>query len=239
VRLLTALLALTAGCFRPAIGEGDFKCGQDPDCPPGFPVCSTCDNRCYSHDPGGICMDGSIVQIDGAVIDAPVASIDAPFGTPDARRYDARKTGTPDAFVADGPWTVNKPDANKGKDGGTTGPCNNNGHCDIGEQWPCRDCTRPYCGNGICETVAGETCFSCPGDCTTGCGSTCNGNLVCEPASGETCACSDCTSDCLLCGNGMCDPTDCLLCPADCPPKCDGGSCTPPTCGPPTKPTRW
>ncbi|RLI87698.1 MAG: hypothetical protein DRO76_01925, partial [Candidatus Altiarchaeales archaeon] len=72
------------------------------------------------------------------------------------------------------------------------------------------------CGNGVCESVYGETYQNCPQDCPQP--SVC-GNGVCE--FGETC--ENCPEDCgecpmgAVCGNGDCEATEtCENCPQDC-----------------------
>jgi hypothetical protein len=55
------------------------------------------------------------------------------------------------------------------------------------------------CGNGVCSSLAGESCSSCAADCGV-CPPVC-GNGICQ--SGESC--SSCPSDCgSCCGNGIC-----------------------------------
>src|SRR5688500_2948275 len=44
----------------------------------------------------------------------------------------------------------------------------------------------PICPNGTCEE--GETCLSCPADCTAGCGAVC-GDFFCDVAAGECAFC--------------------------------------------------
>ena len=108
-----------------------------------------------------------------------------------------------------------------------------NGVCDSGAGEDCMSCPSdcgtcaPSCGNGLCEP--GEDCMSCPFDCGT-CAPSC-GNGLCEP--GEDCmSCPfDCGTCAPSCGNGMCEPgEDCMSCPGDCgmcPPSCGNGMCEP------------
>lgn len=77
-------------------------------------------------------------------------------------------------------------------------------YCDTGGTPITKSCSA--CGNGACE--AGESSWSCPGDC--GCG-----NGIC--GAGES-PCG-CVEDCSVCGDSICDelemdggcPTDCQL----------------------------
>jgi len=83
------------------------------------------------------------------------------------------------------------------------------------------------CGDGYCDSSAGETCESCSADCT--CDVPC-GDGYCDASAGETCdTCSaDCT--CNKCGNGHCDNGEnCATCNTDCGctgvEVCQSGSC--------------
>lgn len=73
------------------------------------------------------------------------------------------------------------------------------------------------CGNGICSE--GETCETCPADC-----SACSfcGNGRCEPGGGESClTCSIDCGPCDTCGDGHCEQGE--TCPQDC--YCGDGLC--------------
>ena len=83
------------------------------------------------------------------------------------------------------------------------------------------------CDDGMC--CAGETCYSCPGDCDS-----CCGNGACDY--GETC--ETCPGDCglcpQLCGDNTCNedencntcPQDCGECPVECEPGVSSGTKT-------------
>jgi hypothetical protein len=65
---LLAVLAL-AGCYKPSILEGGFKCDVgDKPCPDGF-TCSDLDQMCYMRPP---------ISIDAGVCATPVASLCSP-----------------------------------------------------------------------------------------------------------------------------------------------------------------
>lgn len=75
------------------------------------------------------------------------------------------------------------------------------------------------CGNGICETWAGESSWNCQQDCGPPCG-----DGICSP--GENCP-QDCGSG-PQCGNGVCEagegPPQCE-CVSDCPYSNPGVHC--------------
>ncbi|WP_373045452.1 hypothetical protein [Vulgatibacter sp.] len=107
--------------------------------------------------------------------------------------------------------------------------CNFDGLCTVGESPRCPDCS---CGDGYCDTGAGECIGTCPGDCPgTRCERVCDFDAACE--AGESESCPDCT-----CGDDICDPAveDCAVCALDCGPcaaGCGDGICTaddPPGC---------
>lgn len=89
-------------------------------------------------------------------------------------------------------------------------------HCAVG-LGACYQVVCPgTCGDGNCDTNAGEDHTNCPEDCPF------CGNQNCEDTEDATSCPQDCSGDC---GDDFCDPTeDCSNCSADC------GSC-PPTCG--------
>jgi hypothetical protein len=82
------------------------------------------------------------------------------------------------------------------------------------------------CGNGICETLYGETPSNCQLDCQTVCG-----DFRCDLDAGETYP--NCPKDCApTCGDGVCDHSKetVITCPADCPLtalNCDDNQCAP------------
>jgi len=91
-----------------------------------------------------------------------------------------------------------------------TGPACGNDICDPGETCgSCPQdcsCTPPppqFCGNGSCRTDLGESCSNCSQDCGQ-CPETC-GNGSCNTGAGETPA--NCPLDCggEVCGNGSCN----------------------------------
>ena len=89
------------------------------------------------------------------------------------------------------------------------------------------DASGPGCGDGVCDP--GETCQTCPADCTD-CGDSC-GDGVCDPGEGCVACPGDCPQCGGLCGNGVCDPGEaCVGCPGDCPrcaEQCGNGVCNP------------
>lgn len=76
-----------------------------------------------------------------------------------------------------------------------------------------------FCGDGICDAQLNESGVTCPLDCLAG--GVC-GDGVCDPGLGEDI--STCPGDCSLggfCGDGTCDPgtdEDCITCGLDCGP---------------------
>lgn len=108
--------------------------------------------------------------------------------------------------------------------------CNFDALCTVGESPRCPDCS---CGDGFCDTAAGECVGTCAADCPgTACAAACDFDASCEP--GESDGCPDCS-----CGDDVCDPAieDCEICALDCgacPSGCGDGVCTPddgPECG--------
>jgi hypothetical protein len=101
--------------------------------------------------------------------------------------------------------------------------CNFDGLCTVGESPRCPDCS---CGDGFCDTGAGECVDTCPEDCPgTPCERACDYDASCEE--GESDACPDCS-----CGDGICEPgiEDCAVCALDCgpcPEGCGDGVCAP------------
>ena len=107
--------------------------------------------------------------------------------------------------------------------------CNFDGLCSVGESARCPDCS---CGDGYCDSAAGECVDTCEADCpTTRCTRACDFDASCE--AGEAEGCPDCS-----CGDGICDPEleGCDVCALDCgpcPSGCGDGVCTsddPPGC---------
>lgn len=105
----------------------------------------------------------------------------------------------------------------------------------------------PVCGDGVCESDAGERPQSCPADCRTtilpSCGdgscngdetrATCTQDCPCTCDEGTTCASP--TDDTCVCddvGDGIC-PAGCASDPDcnTCVPSCDGVECGPDGCG--------
>ncbi|UQA62117.1 hypothetical protein [Polyangium aurulentum] len=93
-------------------------------------------------------------------------------------------------------------------------------------------CSGGKCGDAVCDANAGESCWSCPGDCGA-CG-VC-GDGKCDSMAGEDCW--SCTADCgscpaPTCGDGICDAAtgeDCGTCALDCGAcggTCDHDQCT-------------
>src|SRR5206468_1847312 len=57
------LVVALGGCYNPAVGDCQFKCGPDmPDCPDG----ATCMN--------GLCRTSSSASCEGPMVDAPVVA---------------------------------------------------------------------------------------------------------------------------------------------------------------------
>ena len=107
--------------------------------------------------------------------------------------------------------------------------CNFDGLCTVGESGRCPDCS---CGDGYCDSGAGECVGTCEADCpTTPCVRACDFDAACEEGEGD--GCPDCS-----CGDGICDPRleACDVCVLDCGPCAEGcgdGICTaddPPGC---------
>ncbi len=101
--------------------------------------------------------------------------------------------------------------------------CNFDALCTVGESPRCPDCS---CGDGYCDTSAGECASTCPADCPgTRCTAACDFDAACER--GEADGCPDCS-----CGDDYCDPVfeDCEICAHDCgtcPSGCGDGVCSP------------
>ena len=77
-----------------------------------------------------------------------------------------------------------------------------------------------YCGDKVCGDS--ESPESCSADCLISCGNgTCDGFEVADPNS--------CPKDCVVCGDGVCSPSeDKTSCPKDCPvDTCGNGKCDP------------
>ncbi len=72
-----------------------------------------------------------------------------------------------------------------------------------------------YCGDGYCNTAAGEYCGNCPGDCGSCCAAACGG-ASCSSCGGGYC-----------CGGDVCFGGGC--CPYVCNGVCSAGPCTTPT----------
>ncbi len=122
-------------------------------------------------------------------------------------------------------------------------PACGDGRCIAGEcSGGCTaDCSiEDCCGIEGCNTLIGEDCSSCPGDCGICSSTPVCGNNVCE--SGENCY--DCPGDCGICSstpvceNDVCESGEnCYDCPQDC--KCAEGeycsaeekACVKPVCG--------
>jgi hypothetical protein len=112
--------------------------------------------------------------------------------------------------------------------GSTGNPCAEGTTCDEGQD----RCIPENCGNGTCD--AGEDCGSCPEDCISGQGGTCEAcfkgvcNGECHPTK-EGPACADCAPG-WCCGDGACEgEEDSFNCAIDCgaPPVCPDGTCDP------------
>ncbi|MFH1529682.1 MAG: hypothetical protein ABIK09_02985 [Pseudomonadota bacterium] len=94
----------------------------------------------------------------------------------------------------------------------------------------------PTCGEFGCEVDKGETLCSCAEDCGDPCaGIECDADPVCGFGCG-TCAVDeycDAGACLLLCGNGLCDPSETLCtCPLDCGDPCVDVECgVDPVCG--------
>ncbi len=91
------------------------------------------------------------------------------------------------------------------------------------------DCSKAWCGDGICQPECGETHSNCPFDCPDPCKDAWCGDGICQPECGETA--SNCPQDCYVdpckdawCGDGICQP-ECGETPENCPYDC-GEPCT-------------
>jgi len=69
---------------------------------------------------------------------------------------------------------------------------------------------------------------SCPGDCCSS-GESCTGTIVAYPDCSKCCVGGACQAA-SLCGNSMCDSSECVTCPGDCDACADCGQCGP-VCG--------
>lgn len=202
---LGGTIAWLAGEPAPRI----LPCGEDAGCPAG----GTCvDGRCvvplllFATAPAARCGDGicdlAAGECEGICgADCP----DVPCRLPcrlDGICQQEEGAGCPDCQPAG---------------------CNFDGLCTVGESPRCPDCT---CGDGYCDSAAGECIDGCPGDCPiTPCAARCDFDARCEPS--ESAACPDCS-----CGDGVCVPEieDCAICPLDCgacPSGCGDGICGP------------
>ena len=110
------------------------------------------------------------------------------------------------------------------------------------------------CGNGVCDSVdAGETCGTCPADCTCGAGGVCvDGTCCAQQCDGKECGPDGCGGECGVCAaNAVCTIDAKCQCIPDCKEKecgddgCGGscGECQAPLvcdwggeCGPPCVP---
>jgi DNA-binding beta-propeller fold protein YncE len=112
--------------------------------------------------------------------------------------------------------------------------CDLDGLCEVEED--CTNCasdcfgTGPACGNGVCETAAGEDCLSCPRDCRGVQSGKPSGRFCCGDGAGKNpigCADPRCTSNGFACdpapvptsccGNLTCEvPEDTANCGIDC-----------------------
>lgn len=99
------------------------------------------------------------------------------------------------------------------------------------------------CGNLTCDP--GESCASCPNDCTENCGAVCGDNFCTGSETCSTCPddCEECSENC---NNGVCDAGEAQTCPQDCqnpqsgstlagggmcpPNPCEAGGSADPTC---------
>jgi hypothetical protein len=80
----------------------------------------------------------------------------------------------------------------------------------------------PFCGDGQCNTDAGEHCNNCKADCPV-CNYIC-GNKKCEAGEDQ----NFCPPDCGPCGDDLCGLNETnkdYYCAADCQPDCGNGKC--------------
>jgi hypothetical protein len=79
VRALCLLAVLTAGCFKPDLGDGNVACGNNQLCPPKY-FCHTSDQHCWKTPENGgddLSVVGPIADLAGVTGDLANADLSA------------------------------------------------------------------------------------------------------------------------------------------------------------------
>ncbi len=198
-------LANNANCTDPLFCNGVETCDLALDCQPGTPV--DCNDGVGCTDDS--CNEGTDscdnVANDGLCTDDGLFCTGTEFCDPSA---DCLSTGDPCSGET----------CDEGDDICVTPVCNNNGICEFGED--CNNCsndciagtTGAVCGNGLCETAAGDD------ENGDNCSADCNSKLNGKPSNRFSCGVGgtnpvDCTDS--RCTSGSFDCTDVPVNPVD------------------------